>query len=136
MVFNEKIRNRTKLFYTSGKCSKKKKKIKFKNFVFYFFIVDSDVVKILKALTFATRELYNFTDWKELCAKFDTVVWDPTTSRWETHKVQYLLRRFWQNNYTSKPVLQLYWIHIFIKSPALINFGCKVNTYILYIYIT
>lgn len=73
--------------------------------MFYFFIVDLDVVKILKALTFATRELYNFTDWKELCAKFDTVVWAPTTSRWETHKVQYLLRRFWQNNYTCPATL-------------------------------
>lgn len=55
----------------SESVAKKKKKLTSET-LFYFFIVDWDVDKILKALTFATREIYNFTDWKELSAKFDT----------------------------------------------------------------
>jgi len=109
---------------------------------FIFFIVNLDVVKILKALTFATRELYNFMDWKELCAKFDTVVW--YRSIWETHKVQYLLRRFWQNNYASKPGLPCNFIecssllkakHWTILDAKLILYIYNIN-FNIYIYIT
>lgn len=40
----------------------KNKKLNSKTLCFIFFIVDLNVVKILKALTFATRELCNFTN--------------------------------------------------------------------------